>query len=249
MPRVDERAEMAKIVKEVREAAGENGQPMKQYVFAEKLDVSSSYISRIEDADAVPGPKFIKRLGAKFDRIAGRRLMALYRAYHEVEDDPSETDAADPAPQIRSHTRRDGYLPLVGKAACGTWMESVASGERTNGEKTWLYVGKSVGNRKDAYCVEAEGDSMTGPTPSGETIEEGDVLVVDPNPDLLVNGKVALVRIGSKVTVKIYFDAGDRLVLSPTNTKYKRLEPTKAEFEELGGIAHRIIRVQKSREL
>lgn len=243
------RAEMARIVREVREAA-DNGQPMKQYVFADKLEVSASYISRIEDADAAPGPKFIRELGRKFDAVAAKKLMKLYRQHRGVDDEEGDASVAAETPATyRSPTRREGYLPLVSKAQCGTWMEALSIGEEPHVEKTWLYVGKKLAARKGLYCVEAEGDSMTGATPSGETIEDGDILVVDPNPDLLENGKVALVRLGSKLTVKIYFDAGDHLILTPTNPKHKRLEPPKAEFDELGGIAHRIVKVQKTHDL
>ena len=234
------RDDIGEIVEEVRGK-------MRQDEFAKSLGVSPSYISRIETGDAIPGPKFIKTLGEKYDRIAGRKLLALYRKHHELEDE--DTDEGPPAPVVKSPARKDGFLPLVGRAACGTWMEAVETGSRPSGEKTWLYVGKQLGSRGDCYCVEAEGDSMTGPTPSGESIEDGDVLIVDPNPDLLVNGKVALVRLGSKLTVKIYFDAGDHLILTPTNPRHKRLEPTKAEFDEEGGIAHRIVKVQKTRDL
>lgn len=231
--------ELGRLFRHARIDAGYDEQ---QLQFArEVLGVTDSHLSRIERGEKIPSLAVMQRLAdrAKADYAAMERLHRIIKGY--TASDP----VSAPPRIIRSHSRKEGYLPVIGKAACGNWIEAITNGREPSGEKRMEFVGQKAAQKAKAFLVEASGASMTG---SG--ITDGDLLLVEPNAPL-VNGKVALVCMKGEVTVKVWREIGDQIVLSPTNPdpKYKELVVPTEEFAREGGVAYRITGVQAFRQL
>lgn len=214
--------------------------------FAAEVGVKHPHISNIVNGRGAMGPDLARRIAKRFGADERRMIQLLQQIHGLALEDP---ETAPAKPSQRSPTRAEGFLPLVGRAACGSWMEAVANDQLPHGEDRMVFVGKRTAAKKDAYLVEASGDSMTGPTPSGKVIEDGDILVVDPHASKINGRSVVLVRVGDEATVKIWNEAGNRLLLVPTNPKYEPLTVTAKDFAAKGGIAHRIVRIQKLEEV
>lgn len=231
-------ADIGSRLKTLRDASD-----LSQEDFAPLIGLTPSHLSKVER-----GKYALK--GRQIDKLAKKYPEEAERIRHLVAKLKGLEIAAEAPAQYRTRpTRREGYLPLVGRAACGPWIEAIERDRDTMGERTWVLVGKNLASRAKAFLVEAEGDSMTGPTPAGERIEAGDYLLVEPEAPLL-NGKVALVCLSGQVTVKVWRQVNDRIVLTPTNPKHKELVVSIDEFKREGGRALRITRVQpRMREL
>lgn len=72
-----------------------------------------------------------------------------------------------------------------------------------------------ITNREATYFVRAEGDSM-----EGDSIQEGDVLIVDCSREPL-DGKIVVAWAEGGNTVKRIHYAGSLIVLMPSNPKYE----------------------------
>lgn len=205
------------------------------------VKISQSQLSKIERGLYPPKPSVIRALAKRYDIDAEEVKRLIDRARGWPERDPS----GPPTKIARSHTRKEGYLPVVGKTACGSWIEAIETGRQPHGEKRMEFVGSKIAAKKDAFMIEASGDSMTG---SG--INDGDLLLVEPRKPL-VNGKIALVILGDEVTCKVWRELDDKVLLSPTNPspKYKDLIVSKEEFAREGGRAYRVTAVQTMKEL
>lgn len=226
--------EAGDALKQLREDA-----EMSQEDFGPLVLLSASHLSKVERGRLALKPFQIDELEKKYPAEARRIRALIARAKGWSKDEPGE----EPHPQ-----RRDGYVPLVGRAACGKWIAALERGvDELAGERSWIFVGRNAKPR--TFVIEAAGDSMTGPTGRGETIDDGDYLLVDPDAPL-ANGHVALVRKGShEVTVKIWREIDDKIVLTPTNPKHKEEILARAKFGREGGTAYRITRVIKMKDI
>jgi SOS-response transcriptional repressor LexA len=78
---------------------------------------------------------------------------------------------------------------------------------------------------KDLYVLIVSGDSMTG-----DGIQSGFKVVVNPEEKSVVDGKIYVVRVENEVTVKHVAVKNGRMVLSPSNRKYRDLRPEQIEI-------------------
>lgn len=225
--------ELSKFIRDLREKTGLNLRE-----FGLRIDYAHSSISNIatgKDKMTVPllekligeFPAEVRAVGKTPDQL--RRLIYIARTKSKIPDEPS---------------REDGYLPLVGRAQCGAWMAAIANDRRPTGESRMEKVGADAARKKDAFLVEAVGDSMTGKSSRGGVIREGDLLLVEPHAPINT-GDVVLAFIDDEATVKIYVDGIENVILKPTNKRFKKIELPREEFEARGGVLYRITSVQK----
>jgi SOS-response transcriptional repressor LexA len=225
--------ELSKFIRDLREKTGLNLRD-----FGAKIEYAHSSISNIatgKDKMTVPlleklieeFPKEIRELGKTPDQL--RKLVYAARMGTKLPADP---------------TREDGYLPLVGRAQCGAWMAAIANDRKPTGESRMEKVGAEAARKKDAFLVEAVGDSMTGKSPRGGVIREGDLLLVEPHAPINT-GDVVLALMDDEATVKIFVDGIENVILKPTNRKHGQIKLSREEFEARGGVLYRITSVQK----
>ncbi|MGH7609243.1 MAG: transcriptional repressor LexA [Candidatus Dormibacteria bacterium] len=128
-------------------------------------------------------------------------------------------------------------LPLVGQVAAGVPILAEQNIEDR------LAVGPEIAGREDSFLLRVRGDSMTG-----EGIFDGDLVVVEPGPDL-ANGAIGVVRIenpatgDNEVTVKRVYRESGRLRLQPANEAYPPMIVSEAVIE---GRVAAVIRVLRS---
>jgi len=123
-------------------------------------------------------------------------------------------------------------IPVINKAQCGNWRNF-----------TDLDYPPGVADRYEdapttdpnAFYVIASGDSMVG-----GRIEEGDLLLVEPNKPV-ENGHIVLAKLNDEITVKKFYKRENHIILQPMNPKYEPIIITDPkELENL--VVYRITR-------
>ena len=102
-------------------------------------------------------------------------------------------------------------VPIFGSANCGPAM--VYAEQRVDG---YLRIsGRLLSKKRDIFAIKAEGYSMNKANINGESIEDGDYVVVDPTYRSLKNGDYVLAVIDNNATIKRYFNDKDnrRIIL------------------------------------
>lgn len=112
-----------------------------------------------------------------------------------------------------------GDYPLISWVSAGMWCEAVEPYHR-GGIDRWYET--TVDCSEGSFWLEVKGDSMTAP--SGLSIPEGTVILVDPEVEA-VSGKLVVAKLESEneATFKKYVvDAGHRY-LKPLNPQYSMI--------------------------
>ena len=227
----------------------------KQDYVAGKVGVKQGSISRVEAGKAPPSDELLAELAELYELdmeelrfllapAMADRIPEEYRHFVRIERNP---EAPNTAP-MRSGKREEGRFPVYGMAACGSMAEALKNDRLPHGEKRttdpWLEAVR-VAKSKNAFAVEAEGESML------PTIQPGDELLVDPRAKL-ENGCIALVQLGGSATIKRWKLVSGVVILTPDNPDRKRF-PERAistqEFQAEGGIAWRCVLARTSRPL
>ena len=109
-------------------------------------------------------------------------------------------------------------IPIVGAANCGP--ATIFADERIEG---YLKVStKMLPKRGNFYVLVAEGDSMNlAEVTKGNTIEDGDFVVVDSSQKNAKSGDIVVAVIDGMATIKRYRDdkRGGRIILEPVSTE------------------------------
>jgi repressor LexA len=101
---------------------------------------------------------------------------------------------------------RNDRMPLLGRIAAGSPVESVAGSES-------IAMSDIVGNR-DVYALQVRGESMRD-----EHILDGDYVIVE-NIKTANKGDIVVALVeGSETTLKRFFPEGDRVRLQPSNAE------------------------------
>lgn len=102
-------------------------------------------------------------------------------------------------------------LPILGSANCGPAM--IYAEQHAEG---YLRIsGRLLSRKKDIFAIKASGYSMNKANINGESIEDGDYVVVDPKCNALKNGDYVLSIIDGAANIKRYFNDKDnkRIIL------------------------------------
>ena len=101
-------------------------------------------------------------------------------------------------------------IPVLGTANCGPAM--IYADQNIDG---YLRIsGRLLSRKKDIFAIKASGYSMNKANINGESIEDGDYVVVDPKYNLIKNGDYVLAIIDGTATIKKYFkDTANRRII------------------------------------
>jgi len=196
-----------------------------QEEFGEKLNVSNQFISQVEVGKRNVGLRFLKKVSETF----GVKLMELIGEEDKfviTEDDESfimkflKTLTVEEKAQILKTIYRIKKIPLreipvVGYARAGEPLELVEITDPIDVLTLPMNETKNV-----SYAVIVKGDSM-----KDKGIEEGDILLVDPESSV-ENGQLVIAVIENKVTFKKLKKENGKIFLEPANEHYERIELT-----------------------
>jgi len=196
-----------------------------QEEFGEKLNVSNQFISQVEVGKRNVGLRFLKKVSETF----GVKLMELIGEEEKfviTEDDESfimkflKTLTVEEKAQILKTIYRIKKIPLreipvVGYARAGEPLELVEITDPIDVLTLPMNETKNV-----SYAVIVKGDSM-----KDKGIEEGDILLVDPESSV-ENGQLVIAVIENKVTFKKLKKENGKIFLEPANEHYERIELT-----------------------
>jgi len=196
-----------------------------QEEFGEKLNVSNQFISQVEVGKRNVGLRFLKKVSETF----GVKLMELIGEEEKfviTEDDESfimkflKTLTVEEKAQILKTIYRIKKIPLreipvVGFARAGEPLELVEITDPIDVLTLPMNETKNV-----SYAVIVKGDSM-----KDKGIEEGDILLVDPESSV-ENGQLVIAVIENKVTFKKLKKENGKIFLEPANEHYERIELT-----------------------
>ena len=196
-----------------------------QEEFGEKLNVSNQFISQVEVGKRNVGLRFLKKVSETF----GVKLMELIGEEEKfviTEDDESfimkflKTLTVEEKAQILKTIYRIKKIPLreipvVGFARAGEPLELVEITDPIDVLTLPMNETKNV-----SYAVIVKGDSM-----KDKGIEEGDILLVDPESSV-EDGQLTIAVIENKVTFKKLKKENGKIFLEPANEHYERIELT-----------------------
>jgi len=196
-----------------------------QEEFGEKLNVSNQFISQVEVGKRNVGLRFLKKVSETF----GVKLMELIGEEDKfviTEDDESfimkflKTLTVEEKAQILKTIYRIKKIPLreipvVGFAMAGEPLELVEITDPIDVLTLPMNETKNV-----SYAVIVKGDSM-----KDKGIEEGDILLVDPESSV-EDGQLTIAVIENKVTFKKLKKENGKIFLEPANEHYERIELT-----------------------
>ena len=196
-----------------------------QEEFGEKLNVSNQFISQVEVGKRNVGLRFLKKVSETF----GVKLMELIGEEDKfviTEDEESfimkflKTLTVEEKAQILKTIYRIKKIPLreipvVGFARAGEPLELVEITDPIDVLTLPMNETKNV-----SYAVIVKGDSM-----KDKGIEEGDILLVDPESSV-EDGQLTIAVIENKVTFKKLKKENGKIFLEPANEHYERIELT-----------------------
>ena len=196
-----------------------------QEEFGEKLNVSNQFVSQVEVGKRNVGLRFLKKVSETF----GVKLMELIGEEDKfviTEDDESfimkflKTLTVEEKAQILKTIYRIKKIPLreipvVGYARAGEPLELVEITDPIDVLTLPMNETKNV-----SYAVIVKGDSM-----KDKGIEEGDILLVDPESSV-EDGQLTIAVIDNKVTFKKLKKENGKIFLEPANEHYERIELT-----------------------
>ena len=120
-------------------------------------------------------------------------------------------------------------VPILGSANCGT--ATIYADQNIEG---YLRVsGKILSRKKDVFAIKASGYSMNKANINGDSIEDGDYVVVDPKYRSVRNGDYVLSIIDGTANIKRFFkdSANKRIILlSESSASYS---PIFIHFDDL----------------
>ncbi|MDH5751354.1 MAG: hypothetical protein OEZ59_02915 [Deltaproteobacteria bacterium] len=192
---------------------------------ARDLDIPYELLRKVISSNHVPKDK---TLLAYAEKLGLEATELLSQAYREKAPEDMQHMIAPSGGFPKPGGEGVRLAPVLGRAACGPWLESFAS-EPDHFEPV------EPGD-KDAFFVVAEGDSMIG-----GNIPSGAYLLVSPKAGVS-NGQIVLARRGDEeFTVKTYYRKADgTTILQPLNPAF---EPIILEDRE----PHTVMRVTEVR--
>jgi SOS-response transcriptional repressor LexA len=110
-------------------------------------------------------------------------------------------------------------VPIFGSANCGPAM--IYAEQQAEG---YLQIsGRLLSRKKDIFAIKASGYSMNKANINGESIDDGDYVVIDPTYRSIKNGDYVLAVIDNNATIKRYFndkENGRIILLAESSASY-----------------------------
>jgi SOS-response transcriptional repressor LexA len=153
------------------------------------------------------GEQYPQKVKHHLGQLEKRGLITINKALGKIER--AKTGRRKNSPLVS--------VPLVGSANCGP--ATIFADQNIEG---YLKVSSTIlGRRKNIFAIRASGPSMNKAAIGGNTIEDGDYLVVDPEDTAPRDRDIVLCIIDDTATVKRYvWDAAHKqIILAADSTK------------------------------
>ncbi|MCW2255759.1 SOS-response transcriptional repressor LexA [Providencia alcalifaciens] len=176
---------------------------LKQADLAKKIGVTGSAISQWEGGVTEPD---------------GGNLIALASSLGYTPEYllSGKESAGDNVGFSKFHHARGEY-PLISWVSAGNWSEALEPYHRKSIDD-WYET--TVSCSEESFWLDVIGDSMT--SPSGLSIPEGMVILVDPNIEP-INGKLVVAKLNDEATFKQYITDAGSIYLKPLNPQYRMI--------------------------
>ncbi|WP_272671311.1 LexA family protein [Providencia sp. PROV138] len=188
---------------------------LKQADLAKKIGVTGSAISQWESGVTEPD---------------GGNLIALASSLGCTPEYllSGKESAGDNVGFSKFHHARGEY-PLISWVSAGNWSEALEPYHRKSIDD-WYET--TVSCSEESFWLDVIGDSMT--SPSGLSIPEGMVILVDPNIEP-INGKLVVAKLNDEATFKQYIADAGSIYLKPLNPQY-RIIPINGNCKIIGVV-------------
>jgi SOS regulatory protein LexA len=136
-------------------------------------------------------------------------------------------------------------IPIVGCANCGP--ATIFANENVEG---YLKISKNILDRcKNIFAIKAHGLSMNKASVKGQTIEDGDYLIIDSDNTVAANGDIVLSVIDEMANIKKYVwdEANNQVVLMSESTQ--EIPPIYIHEDDSFMINGKVIQVIKKPKL
>lgn len=146
------------------------------------------------------------------------RVRAEWLAYGVEDPAPKTSDHNVAIPPVQP--RNGKTYPLISWVSAGLWLEAVEP-YCLNEIDIWPETTETVSEA--SFWLTVKGDSMT--SPSGLSIPEGTLILVDPGKEAM-NGSLVIAKRDreNEATFKRYVEDGDHKYLKPLNPQYRMQE-------------------------
>ena len=172
--------------------------------FSRKTKIPLVVLEGIELGKAIPFPRDLARiadeLGVDISELLAQRADGVHKA-------DGSTDAGGgwgleeyDRFRLSDGKKRPWSVPVLNKAQCGHILETTDLDYPTGvaEQHAWIFI-----DDRNAFCVIAAGESMKGDK-DNESIQEGELLLVEPNKDVEIGNTVVCKWGDEGVTVKKY---------------------------------------------
>ncbi len=211
------------IIKKLREEKG-----ISRAWLARKADVSYDYLFKVEKevirkVSHEQLSKIVNALG-----LSLAQFEEIQKKYCTEENPPDVTNLSNVTPINKPLTS----IPVYGKVPAGMPREAWH-------DYIWEYISIPDVSEK-AFGLIVSGDSMIG-----EDIEEGDIVIIDPNAEVYNGDIVVAVIDGLEFTLKKFYRDKDHIILTPANEHYQPIVFSSESFSERVSIIGVMIGVYK----
>ncbi len=189
--------------------------------FSRKTKIPLVVLEGIELGKAIPFPRDLARiadeLGVDISELLAQRADGVHKA-------DGSTDAGGgwgleeyDRFRLSDGKKRPWSVPVLNKAQCGHILETTDLDYPTGvaEQHAWIFI-----DDRNAFCVIAAGESMKGDK-DNESIQEGELLLVEPNKDVEIGNTVVCKWGDEGVTVKKYRKENGQIILQPLNPAYE----------------------------
>ena len=156
-------------------------------------------------------PPSVREIGERVGLSSSSTVQSHLKSLEKrglIHRDPTKPRALVAGGALRSAERREpeyGVLPIVGKVAAGV---PITATENIEGE---FILPAEFARKPETFVLRVQGDSMVE-----AAILDGDLIVVDPQPDAR-NGEIVVAMVDGEATVKRFYREAGRVRLQPEN--------------------------------
>jgi len=194
----------------------------------EILDFLKAYIEIHNYAPSIDEIREHFRLGSLATVHMHLRMLERKRV---IRREPNQSRSVELVPTTEFNRARIVDVPLVGTIAAGEPIEAIPDEERIGLPEELLGPGRT-------YVLKVRGNSMIG-----EQIRDGDFVIIEER-QTAENGQTVVALLdGTDVTLKKYFDEGERIRLQPASPDMEPITVNKNEDRlQIQGIVIGILR-------
>ncbi len=184
-----------------------------------KTAIPEDVLELIEEGKRLPTEMDISVLSDVLEVDENELLKQIADGVHKADGsiDAGGSYGIDDYYRFRLTGKRPWSVPVLNKAQCGEVLEStdLVYPQGVADRYAWVFT-----DDPNAFCVISAGESMKGDK-DNESIQEGELLLVEPNKDVEIGNTVVCKWGDEGVTVKKYRKENSQIILQPLNPDYE----------------------------